>query len=369
MLTDNLKNEELAALRLRDLYRRYGYMQYKMSKFEEYDLYVRNKDFLVSDNIITFTDTDGKLMALKPDVTLSIIKNTKCKSGYVEKVYYNENVYRVSKGTHSYKEIMQTGLECIGDVDDYNVYEVIMLACESLKTVSPDYILDISHLGIVSDIIDSMGVSEKLRGELLTAIGEKNAHSLSAICDEEGADAEALKTLIHAYGEPDKVISELGRLECLKNSESLAQLTKIIVLLKQNSFYDKIRLDFSVINDMNYYNGFVFKGFINGLASGILSGGQYDTLMHKMKKDCGAIGFAVYLDMLELLNAAPREYDVDTVILYDDGCDLKALADSVAMLTANGKSVTAQKEISEKVKYKQLLRLNERGVEIIESNA
>ena len=38
-----------------------------MSKFEEYDFYAVNKDFLVSDSVITFTDTNGKLMALKPD--------------------------------------------------------------------------------------------------------------------------------------------------------------------------------------------------------------------------------------------------------------------------------------------------------------
>ena len=140
-------------------------------------------------------------------------------------------------------------------------------------------------------------------------------------------------------------------------------------MLKPNNFYKNIRLDFSVINNMNYYNGFVFKGFINGISSGILSGGQYDSLMQKMKKSSGAIGFAVYLDMLELLNRDEIEYDVDAVILYDDTCDMKALADTVSMLTANGSSVSAQKSIPEKIKYKQLLKLNERGVEIIENNA
>ena len=76
MINDKLlKSDERALLTLRSLYKAYGYLPFKMSKFEEYDLYVRNKDFLVSDSIITFTDTAGKLLALKPDVTLSIIKN------------------------------------------------------------------------------------------------------------------------------------------------------------------------------------------------------------------------------------------------------------------------------------------------------
>lgn len=67
-------------------------------------------------------------MALKPDVTLSIIKNSKDTPGYVQKLYYNENVYRVSKGTKTFKEIMQVGLECIGDIDGYCISEVITLA-------------------------------------------------------------------------------------------------------------------------------------------------------------------------------------------------------------------------------------------------
>ena len=114
-----LKNDEKVVFGLRELYAGLGYSQYKMNKFEEYDLYVKNKDFLISENVITFTDTNGKLMALKPDVTLSIIKNSKDEVGCVSKVYYNENVYRVSDRTHAFRELMQVGLECIGDLDDY----------------------------------------------------------------------------------------------------------------------------------------------------------------------------------------------------------------------------------------------------------
>ena len=71
-----LREEERAVYKMRELYGSYGYLQYKVSKFEEYDLYAKNKSFLVSDKLLTFTDTNGKLMALKPDVTLSIIKNS-----------------------------------------------------------------------------------------------------------------------------------------------------------------------------------------------------------------------------------------------------------------------------------------------------
>ena len=133
-----LTSSERAAFSLRSLYRQYGYLPFKMSKFEEYDLYVRNKDFLISDNVITFNDTDGRLRALKPDVTLSIIKNSSCEPGCKQKVYYNENVYRVSQKLHRFKEIMQVGLECIGDTDILDTYEVVLLAVKSLAEITED---------------------------------------------------------------------------------------------------------------------------------------------------------------------------------------------------------------------------------------
>ena len=105
---DVLTAEEKTAFALRSLYAQNGYSKYRMSKFEEYDLYVKNKDFLVSGNVITFTDTDGRLMALKPDVTLSIIKNCKDTESQVQKYFYNEYVYRIAEGSKTYKEILQT---------------------------------------------------------------------------------------------------------------------------------------------------------------------------------------------------------------------------------------------------------------------
>ena len=144
----NLDFTERSVFALRSLYNRYGYTQYKMSKFEEYDLYARNKDFLISDQVITFTDLSGKLMALKPDVTLSIVKNTADRPGGLQKLYYNENVYRVSKGSRSFKEITQVGLEAFGAIDSYCISEVLLLAAKSLLAISPEAILDISHLGL-----------------------------------------------------------------------------------------------------------------------------------------------------------------------------------------------------------------------------
>ena len=127
---DILSKLEQSIYRLRELFIENGYRKFKMNKFEEYDLYSKNKEFLVSDGVIVFNDTNGKLLALKPDVTLSIIKNSKDNKDCVEKFYYNENVYRISPTSHTYKEIMQSGVECIGKIS----FNEVVLLVKSVST-------------------------------------------------------------------------------------------------------------------------------------------------------------------------------------------------------------------------------------------
>lgn len=344
---------------LRALYGNYGFKKYRMSKFEEYDLYVRNKDFLVSDNVITFTDTDGKLLALKPDVTLSIIKNSDGADGDVQKVYYNENVYRVSKGTNSFKEFMQVGLECFGDIDDFEIAEVVMLANKSLATISSEYVLDISHLGLVKGVLDACGLSDQAKKKVLAFLGEKNAQGILSVCASENLSQnfiDILKSLVNVYGSPEKVLPLLKTFNLTaQTDQAIKQLEKIINSLKTLNLANNVRIDFSVVNDMNYYNGIVFKGFVSGIPVGVLSGGQYDNLMEKMGKKSRAIGFAVYLDELERLYGANR-FDVDVAICYGDN-DIDQVNLAVETCIAQGKSVIALKKIPQTLKFKEMIDL------------
>ena len=348
-----LKREERVLFTLRALYQRYGYAQYKMGKFEEYDLYVRNKDFLVSDGVITFTDTDGRLMALKPDVTLSIIKNTRDLENRVQKVCYSENVYRISGSTRQFKEIMQTGLECIGEVDLYHLCEVIALAAKSLDAIDPENVLELSHLGVISALVGALNLEEGDRQAVLRCIGEKNADGVRKLCP--GRDIGGVLALISAHGEPAKVISAL-RPWCAQglSRAALEELETVVRLIDRPN----VQIDFSTVNDMNYYNGIVFQGYIRGIPEGVLSGGQYDRLMQRMGRESRAVGFAIYMDLLERLGGEGREYDVDTLLLYDGRADVPALTRAVERLARAG-SVLAQRAIPDRLKYRRLVRFEE----------
>ena len=372
IINSTLHREEQAIFDLRELYEQYGYKKYKMSKFEEYDLYLENKSFLPSQQVITFTDLNGKLMALKPDVTLSIAKNVPSAPKEPEKLYYNENVYRSPHGSNEYREIMQVGLECLGDVDLYSQSEVVMLACKSLSKLSEDSVMVVSHMGFVSGLLESCALPFALGEKILKCIEHKNAHEIIRLCDNSGISGEkrdslvALTSLCGTFADTLDKAAEMVKND--KMMDSLLQLRELASVLSADIEISCIKLDFSVINDLSYYNGLIFQGFIDGVPTAILSGGRYDNLMEKLGKNTQAIGFAVYVDLLERCEPDDERFDVDVLLLYDESADTAKLISAVKMLTANGQRVRTQKTRSEKLRFKQLLKLGDGGLEILETN-
>lgn len=352
--------------KLRAVFEGAGYRRYKMSKFEEYDLYARNKDFLISENVLTFTDTDGKLMALKPDVTLSIVKNSRESEG-VEKVYYHENVYRAS-GV-GFREIAQAGLECIGEVDDYCVCEVLSLAAKSLLEISPRCELDISHLGILCEFLDSAGLSESAKKRAIDLMGGKNRGELEKLLRDEDI-SEEMTARVMSLAEFDYDVSEAApKLRELLNGyvpEDRLNLFLETCEFLGEEFSGTVRADFSTVGDLSYYSGIIFKGYVDGVPSGVLSGGQYDGLMKKLKKPSRAIGFALYLDMLEPLFETGSEYDADVLLVYGDGTSPKEIYDAAKTLSADGRSVSVQKNVPKNMKFKEMYKLEKGGATKIE---
>lgn len=369
MLNDNiLKTEERIMYTLRSLYHQSGYTPFKMSRFEEYDMYVRNKNFVGKSEIVTFTDLNGRLLALKPDVTLSIIKNYKSTEGTLSKVYYNENVYRPDRATHEIKEIMQSGIECMGEISELDECEVISLAVKSLEAISPDFILDISSVGIVSGLLNATGLDEDTQKSIIKLLGEKNSSSLKSLCEEMGvgsAIAGIAVSLCEISGKAAECISSIEKL-CINREmiEAAAELRRIITALDECGLADNIYIDFSIISDTKYYNGVVFRGYVDSLPKSVLSGGRYDNLLKGMGKQGGAIGFAVYSDMLERIDSREKEYDCDVLLTYDEGVSFADITKASNTLRENGSIVNIQKDDSSAIRYKEKKKVL-KGGEII----
>lgn len=349
--------------KLNELYERFGYRKFKMTKFEPYDLYADNRDFLKSSQLITFTDLDGSLLALKPDVTLSIIKSN---LGGEEKVYYNETVYR-PKDNH-YREILQSGIECIGRIDAYSEAEVIALAAESLKLIGERFVIRVSDAAFLQEMFATMGLSDSTVAEALRLFSMKNTAGFDALVREgklTEASARTLKSLADLYRPFREGAAELRSFAISNASAQMADhLAKLCDILEAFGVLRYVYLDFSLVNSMDYYNGLIFQGAVEEIPFTVLSGGRYDRLPEKMGKKVGAIGFALDLDTVANYSTQRRDADVDVLVLYDMGDEATRVAAVMRTLSARGLRVRSlrveeQARVEHKITARQTLRLSE----------
>ena len=300
-----LQPKERASFALRALYEAAGCRKYHMGRFEEYGLYQENRSFLSSEQVITFTDLDGRLLALKPDVTLSIAKTAQPAEGETLKYYYHENVYRPSAESHTFKEISQMGLEVLGKVDGGQVQQTVLLAAKSLEQLGAAWVLEVSHMGYLFGLFDALEVPANARPALLKLLREKNAHELRAAAKTAGLSEDAADTLTQLLDLCGGYEETLARAEGFCKNERMraaaAELRALAAPLKAAG--GSIRLDLTLAGEMEYYNGLVFQGYLQGLPRPLLKGGRYDLLMQKFTPGADAVGFAVYLDELDRLSA------------------------------------------------------------------
>lgn len=357
---DMLKPTEVATLAMRGLYEDFGYKKYRMSRFEEYSLYAANQQFLSDDKVITFTDLDGRLLALKPDVTISIIKNTKATKNSREKVYYLESVFRENKESHTFHEISQMGLEVLGNVDSYAIIEVLQLAAKSLSLIGKNYLLVLSNMDFVLGLLESVGIGEESYSQILPLIeGKNNAELRRALWElnlkEE--DISAICSLTSLYGDCQKTLEIADKMvQNDRMAQAVSILQEVYQALDCNDMADCLQLDFSMVNDVDYYNGIIFQGYLEELPRKVLAGGQYDGMVKKMGKDAAGIGYAIYLSDLERMPQTKASYDVEALVLYDTDVDTTELFQAVLSLRKNGMRVLTERVVPPEIRYEKLYR-------------
>lgn len=315
----NLINENSIVSNLINIYERFGFKKIKLSKFEDYNLYNNNKDFLQTEHILTFMNLNGNLKSLRPDVTLSIVKKVlKDNEKETQKIYYIEDIYKIV--SNEYEEIPQVGVEIIGKLNNYSNLEIISMAIESLKSINKNYILEISNIDFISAIFDEINLEENLKIEILNNIYLKNKHDLEKLLNKN-VDCKYKKyilSFVELSGNYKDILKKLKSLIINKKMQkSYEELKSLSFVFELYNNFDKILLDFSIESQLGYYNGIIFKGYIKESNDIILSGGRYDKLLNKFNSNKNAIGFAIYMDKLYEKNKTSDFIDI--LILYKSG--------------------------------------------------
>ena len=330
----------LAAIeaRLKKLYQSYGYHQISIPTFESFDQFITDNT-IPGDELFKFISRKGKVLALKPDATLSVARMAAINHhdpGEIIKFFYQTNIYRhFAAPSDVKKEITQMGVEFFGDTAPECDGEIIALAIESLRANGiTDIQIDMGHVGYINYLLDELALSESDRTALISLIDNKNIGDIRAFLDARECDpaiAEIVLQLPQLYGKPRETFERMRTL-CMndKMRAVVADLQAIYRHLEAVGLADAVTFDLGFTNAMHYYSDLVFKAYVGGWGAPIIDGGRYDTLSRKFGIDRPACGFAVdllglmdYMDQHGLLDDAPEPH---RVIVYTERAKPRAFA-------------------------------------------
>ena len=310
MIFSENKTEKRLGDRICALYEKRGYGCVVTSALEYYDVFNFDSQTIPEENMFKLTDKSGRLVVIRPDNTtpMARIAATRLKNAPRPlKLYYNQNVFRVS-GDYSGKrsEFAQTGVEIIGGASFKADLEAIVTALRTLREMGDFYgggvnfKLELGHAHYCRALLDSFGLSDEARETVTKYIGAKNSSSLDMFGDDDEMKAvmEKVRAIPRLYG--NKSVIDKARELCrgVSDAESaLDYLENVYDILDSNGFSENISIDLATVNDMDYYTGIVFRGYLDYTGEAILGGGRYDNLMANFGENESATGFGVNLSL------------------------------------------------------------------------
>lgn len=306
------KTEKNLGDRISALYEKRGYGSVATPALEYYDVFNFDSQTIAEENMFKLTDKSGRLVVIRPDNTtpLARIAATRLKSAPRPlKLCYNQNVYRIS-GDYSGKrsEFSQVGIEIIGGSSDKADLEAIVTALRTLREIGDfygggvAYKLELGHARFCNALIDSLSLSDDKKETVKKYISAKNSSSLEVLFggDEDAKNImETIRIIPRLYG--DKSVIARARELCkgvVDAENALDYLESVYDILDSNGFSENISIDLATDNDMDYYTGIVFKGYLDYTGEAILGGGRYDNLMSNFGENEGATGFGVNLSLV-----------------------------------------------------------------------
>lgn len=296
----NLNKKEKFIYKLRHLLENYGYKNISVNLLEDYESY-KGSHLIKDENILKLIHPNGKLYALRPDMTIPIAKRFALEGKKEElshKVYYNDSVFRIEqKSFNSLNEMQQIGVEALGIKDKIIDLEVLSLAKDVLKEISETYHIDLSHSGVLEKLFSLGSFTKEDKESILDLISKRSKTDLLSFLNGLDLDkelVESFEALLSLNGNFDKV------LKSFKENKILGTFTEVIAELQELKEYLEIYdiyvdLDFSLSSNLRYYTGIIFKGYVPNVAEAVLTGGRYDKLSKVFGKDMAAIGFGVNL--------------------------------------------------------------------------
>lgn len=324
---DILPREALARERItgvvRECFSAHGYLPVETPLLE--DRRAIERGGRVKDSAFQLFDSDGSLLMLRPDLTLPVARLVAGRVSAGElpaRFRYAAPVVREEPSLRGQpRQFTQLGVELVGEDGAASEVEVVRLLAEALGALEvPDWRIVFGSVTPLTSLLDACAPTPDFREEVLALVHDSDLVTLDElISSTEGlapAAARALREVCRmgggaeVIGRLDALLAEAGVDPASRGTAELSALAGSLVDLFEQG---RLSFDFSIINSFDYYTGIIFKGYAEGIAASLASGGRYDAVLANLgRPGLVACGFALSLERLQEVLGEPGESGVVT---------------------------------------------------------
>ncbi len=280
---------------------------------------------------LRFLDRDGRLLALRPDVTTAVARVVAQRYAQADaalRLAYFTPIFReeASMGG-SEREYDQAGVELIGDASIRADAEIIALLADALARCGLLGIdIDVGHVGYVEGFVAEL--PEGARDGAIAAWRAGDLVASMSLARAAGMPARRIaaleRGLRHRATDLDGPRADAPAASC----RALDALDALAPLLEAAGVGGALRFDLGFVPALPYYTGVVFQITVPDLGYPIANGGRYDSLLARFGADRPATGFGIAIPHLHqalvaagwqapsespLLILAPHEDDATTL--------------------------------------------------------
>ena len=350
---------------IEEIFVKWGYEEIITPTIEFYQTFQSGFQNLKEEDVYKFFDSKGRILVLKPDMTIPIARvvATRFKSeDKILRLRYCSDVFRVHESLGGKKnEYTDCGVELIGLKDRESDLEILVTALDTMKVLGDiNFKLEIGNIDFFNSAIKDINLDEEERNELASLIDRKSLKELEDFLNKFDIDEETkifFKELPWLFGDKEVLQRAKGFAVTDELKESIEYLEELEKSLCELGYEDKISFDLGMVPRLDYYTGIIFKCYADGAGATVLSGGRYDNLMATFGKDMPAVGFSINLDTLAGVMAGRNVRNQEIIkVSYSKKDEINVLK-KAAILRQNGKIVELcptegleQVEVSKEVK-------------------
>lgn len=275
-----------------------------------------------------FTDNDGGLLSLRPDVTSSVARLAATllrDNKRPLRLCYAAPVFRQQQPSHVEwrRENTQLGCELIGASGVKADLEILLVAAEVLTRLGlrSSACITINSVEIFYGLCEEFEVNATDSETLRRLIDTRDKTELSRFQAENHDSRRAnpsFMALTELTGKRETLIEAKTLITNSRSNKGLSNLESVWDVIESLNLSDLFEIDLADVSSLDYYSGLSFKVFVRGAGYRVGRGGRYDGLAENFGQPEPAVGFVLNLDSLtEVVNgeaqlgaAESREADI-----------------------------------------------------------